>query len=271
MLFRDAIPLIATVTLAGSLQAQTIQTTYPVIYSSANTDRASIGKVNADSLWDVATIDVAAQQVLLRTAIDANSFAQAQAFVFSFPRDVELADLNADGFADMIVTNGGTDSRAYLYINNGVGTEVFLSATQFATPPDRIIVSDRCGDTYPEVFIFDASGNAIAAYSDWASGLQAVTINNNYGGPTCEPPANFATPPQVPCGDEPVCSTSPTDPGAQACVEASNCRAAKCKWAACVLYENGDYNWFQWAGAMLACGAVHDAEIVGCIRAVVGN
>ena len=70
-----------------------------------------------------------------------------------------------------------------------------------------------------------------------------------------------------PCNDytEPACNPSETVPGIQDCMRAAMCRSDKCHWAACIELNSGG-TWFGWIGANLACGAVTDLELTGCLR-----
>jgi hypothetical protein len=77
------------------------------------------------------------------------------------PSAIQVADVNADGYPDLIVTNAA-DSTVSILLNNGSGSFTVGSTVPVGSNPYAIAVGDFNGDGHLDLAIANALGNSIS-------------------------------------------------------------------------------------------------------------
>lgn len=180
------------------------------------------------------------------------------------PRAVAVADLDFDGRNDLVVASGDLE-QVLVYLFNPT-TNTFELANAVAVPfrPALVDVESGCSIGTPIVLVQDEAQSEIVAVLDVVGDSVVEVVDEHYV-PICTRAAAANCDDDYVTSVEGECSRTPIDGGIAACFEAVDCRLGDCKWAACVLWAAGDYNFFRYAGARLACAAVFDVELVGCV------
>lgn len=125
-----------------------------------------------------------------------------------------------------------------------------------------IVPLDICQDGLPEILVATRDLSAVSLVQDELTGFNVVPVDliTGEGLPDCEratTACNNAT--------EPDCDPNPTDPGIQACLEATSCRRDKCSWAACIHYHYEGGWKVTFVTENLACASVSLIERVACL------
>jgi Ca2+-binding RTX toxin-like protein len=128
----------------------------------------AVNKLNADSFPDIVVANTNSPNisVLLGTGrTGKESFRDATRFNVGFdPTSVAVSDLNADTFADLVMTNyssGGNNVSVLL--GDGIGS--FRAATSFDVgflQPVSVAVSDLNADTFPDIVVANQGSNNVS-------------------------------------------------------------------------------------------------------------
>ena len=141
------------------------------------------GDLNNDGFDDVAVADVGSSQfsILLGNGTGAllprTDFALASA-----PYTIALADMNADGLADVVTVLGNN----MVSVNAGNGSGGFGSAATFATPvgPVHAEVGDLNGDGRPDIATANQYSNSISVlFGNGTGGFRARSDITSLAGP----------------------------------------------------------------------------------------
>ena len=94
------------------------------------------------------------------TALYDPSFAPQMTYAVSAPVWIASADLNGDGYADLVVT--GAFSGVFVLLGNGDGT--FAAPVSYATgmDPSSVVVADVSGDGKPDLIVTDAYSSSVS-------------------------------------------------------------------------------------------------------------
>ncbi len=231
----------------------------PFFSSTVSVEAADL---NEDGLLDVAVARAHVQRLDIYLAVDENTFGEPLSYPCVTPAGVAMSDLDADGLADVAIAS--TSAHAVVLMRNeGDGSLAPWTEIPLPGAPNRVTILDILANgPFPEILIGDGSDTPmwLALYDE----AQAAWIV--YDVEELERRGIFGW---SDCGPEPNCSETPGGPGVQACMAAARCRAFKCDWAACTLHEQGEAGWLETAAAHLACATIEEAELVGCLGAVI--
>ena len=154
----------------------------------------AVGDLNGDGAQDVALTDNVGVKVLLHTgAASATTFAAPlTVFTQTVNADViganlvAIADVNGDGFNDLVVTDpgpsGGAAPTVSVLLQDAAHPGQFLAAVSYPTAPgslaQSIVVTDVNGDGHPDIVIGGTS--AVTVLLQNASGLGTFMAAANY-------------------------------------------------------------------------------------------
>jgi len=128
--------------------------------------QVAAGDVNRDFLPDLAVAHEGSSEVTMFLNLNNHQFgAQVSYPLSAAPRRVQLADLNRDGFPELLVLTA--DNRLQIFQHTGVP-----GATRYGTPillatgsdPVTMQVVDVDGDQYPDVVVGCAGDNTVRVY-----------------------------------------------------------------------------------------------------------
>ena len=174
-----ALALVALLTCSARAQTPTFAAvaTYPT-GAVGNPFGLAVGDVNGDGQPDllVATAISDAVGVLLGTG---NGTFQAITMYSSgsssSPRNLKVADINGDGFPDLVTANSGNNSISLL-LGNGTGT--FPSVTTYPmgynSQPWDVAVADVNGDGRLDILTTYSITSQVAVLLNTSSGIQAA-------------------------------------------------------------------------------------------------
>jgi len=150
----------------------------------------AIGDVNHDGMPDVVVTDAAGVKVFMHAA-DPNSatflapvtvFTQTPNVAFSGANYVAIADVNGDGYADLVITDPGpygpTPPTVNVLLQDAAAPGTFLAAASYPVSQGRvaqaITVADVNGDGLPDVLYGDSAGVSVLLQSATAPGTFAA-------------------------------------------------------------------------------------------------
>ena len=147
--------------------------------------RLAVGDINGDGLADLVTANSSTNDVsvLLANSIGIPMFRPVASYpAGSSPTSVALADLNADGVSDVVVTNASTNSVNVL-MNNTNGTFQSPLSYPAGASPSAVVVGNFNGDhspsgkPYNDLAVVNASSsNAVSALLSAANWSTPSTI-----------------------------------------------------------------------------------------------
>jgi hypothetical protein len=167
----DGIPDLVSADFNVSLFVQTSPGVFaaPVGLYSAGANWVAVGDLNHDGSLDVALTDAVGVKVLFHTGAASSTTYAAPVTVFTQTLNdfvqganiIAIADVNGDGFEDLIITDpgpsGGGAPTVNVLLQNAAAPGTFLAAVAYATPPQNlalsIVVTDVNGDGHPDIVI----------------------------------------------------------------------------------------------------------------------
>lgn len=154
-------------------------------------DSVAVGDFNHDGLQDLAVsyLEDNAVRVLLNNGTGPSNFNPATAYtVGKQPYFIAAADLNADGYDDLVTVNT-TDGTVSVLLNNGVtspGTFGTAQTYPVGRLPFQVAIGDLNGDGIPDLAVTNMGGNSVsilfgAAGGTFTTGPTLATGVNPFG------------------------------------------------------------------------------------------
>jgi FG-GAP-like repeat/FG-GAP repeat len=166
----------------------------PIALYPGGANWVAVGDLNGDGAQDVALTDAVGVKVLLHTgAVSATTFA-APVIVFTQTVNADviganviaIADVNGDGFNDLVITDpgptGGAAPTVSVLLQDAAHPGQFLPAVSYPTAPgslaQSIVVTDINGDGHPDIVI--GGTNAVTVLLQNASSPGTFMAAANY-------------------------------------------------------------------------------------------
>jgi hypothetical protein len=192
----DGLPDLVSADFNVSLFIQTSPGAFatPIALYPGGANWVAVGDLNGDGAQDVALTDTVGVKVLLHTgAVSATTFAApVTVFTQTVNADViganviAIADVNGDGFNDLVITDpgptGGAAPTVSVLLQDSAHPGQFLPAVSYPTAPgslaQSIIVTDINGDGHPDIVI--GGTNAVSVLLQNASSPGTFMAAANY-------------------------------------------------------------------------------------------
>src|ERR1700680_2265950 len=192
----DGLPDLVSADFNVSLFIQTSPGAFatPIALYPGGANWVAVGDLNGDGAPDVALTDAVGVKVLLHTgAVSATTFAApVTVFTQTLNADViganviAIADVNGDGFNDLVITDpgptGGAAPTVSVLLQDATHPGQFLPAVSYPTAPgslaQSIVVTDINGDGHPDIVI--GGTNAVSVLLQNASSPGTFMAAANY-------------------------------------------------------------------------------------------
>lgn len=149
----------------------------PVSLYSGGANWVAVGDLNGDGAPDIALTDAEGVKVLFHTgAVSATTYAAPVPVFTQTPNAhlqganiIAIADLNGDGFKDLIITDpgptGGASPTVSVLLQDAAHPGQFLAAVAYPALPQSlsqsIIIADVNGDGHPDIVIGGSGGVSV--------------------------------------------------------------------------------------------------------------
>ena len=175
----DGMPDLVSADFNVSLFVQTAPGTFasPVSLYAGGANWVAVGDLNGDGAPDVALTDAVGVKVLFHTgAVSATTYAAPVTVFTQTPNAnlqganiIAIADINGDGFMDLIITDpgptGGAAPTVSVLLQDAAHPGQFLAPGAYPTQPQSlsqsIIVADVNGDGHPDIVIGGWAGVSV--------------------------------------------------------------------------------------------------------------
>ncbi|MGA8708879.1 MAG: VCBS repeat-containing protein [Steroidobacteraceae bacterium] len=196
----DGLPDIVSADFNVSLFLQTAPGVFaaPVTLYSGGANWVAVGDLNHDGIADIALADATGVKVLMHTGAASAStyaapitmFTQTANAHLSGANVVAIADVNGDGYDDLIITDpgptGGAMPTVSVLLQNAASPGTFLTPVSYAIAPQSlvqsIVVTDVNGDGHPDIVI--GGSNAVTVL------LQDTATPGTFGAASIYPASN---------------------------------------------------------------------------------
>jgi len=191
----DGLPDLISADFNVSLFVQTSPGAFasPISLYSGGANWVAVGDLNGDGAQDIALTDNVGVKVLLHTgAASATTFAAPVAvFTQTINADVvganliAIADVNGDGFNDLVITDpgpsGGAAPTVSVLLQDATHPGQFLAAVSYPTAPGSlatsIIVTDVNGDGHPDIVIGGTNAVSVLLQNASSPGTFIAAVN----------------------------------------------------------------------------------------------
>ncbi|MDA1049276.1 MAG: FG-GAP-like repeat-containing protein [Planctomycetota bacterium] len=131
-------------------------------------DSVKLADLNQDGALDLVMVDSGSDQVAVRLNDGAGNFSSIVAYeVGDFPVDLDVADVDGDGLADVVTANQGPQFGSFTLLGDsvsllrGLGDGTFLAAEHFSagnplaggTFPSDVVIADLNNDDTPDLVV----------------------------------------------------------------------------------------------------------------------
>src|ERR1700677_102031 len=167
----DGVPDLVSADFNVSLLVQTSPGTFaaPVSLYPGGANWVALGDLNGDGAADVALTDNVGVKVLMHTGAASSTTFAAPVSVFTQTPNasvaganlIAIADVNGDGFNDLVITDpgptGGATPTVSVLLQDATHPGQFLAAVSYPIAPmsaaTSIVVTDVNGDGHPDIII----------------------------------------------------------------------------------------------------------------------
>jgi hypothetical protein len=195
----DGMPDLVSADFNVSLFVQTAPGTFaaPVSLYAGGANWVAVGDLNGDGAPDVALTDAVGVKVLFHTGAAAATTYAAPVTVFTQTLNANLqganiiaiADVNGDGFMDLIITDpgptGGAAPTVSVLLQDAAHPGQFLAPVAYPTLPQSlsqsIIVADVNGDGHPDIVI--GGWNGVSVFLQDAANPGTFLARTDYNAP----------------------------------------------------------------------------------------
>jgi len=191
----DGLPDLVSADFNVSLFLQTSAGVFgaPIPLYTGGANWVAVGDLNHDGFPDVALTDATGVKVLMHTGAAAATTYAAPVTVFTQTANANLAganviaiaDVNGDGFNDLIITDpgptGGSAPTVSVLLQDAASPGTFLAPVSYAIAPNSlvqsIVVADVNGDSLPDIVIGGSNAVSVLLQNPAALGTFAAATN----------------------------------------------------------------------------------------------
>lgn len=175
----DGLPDLVSADYNVSLFLQTSAGVFasPVSLYPGGANWVAVGDLNGDGIADIALTDAFGVKLLMHTgAVGATTYAAPVSILAQTPNSnvnraslIAIADVNGDGFNDLLITDpgprGGTAPLVWVLLQDATHPGTFLAPVSYATAPyslaTSIVVTDVNGDGFADVIIGGTTATSV--------------------------------------------------------------------------------------------------------------
>jgi hypothetical protein len=129
---------------------------------------------------DMVVVNSAANNIEVFFGNGVNFGAPASYKVGNGPTSVAIADVNGDGFPDIVVTNG-TDNTVTVLLGNGQGKFTAKPLIATGATPVSVAIADFNGDSIPDLAVANSVGNSVSIFLGNGNGTFQAPTNISAG------------------------------------------------------------------------------------------
>jgi hypothetical protein len=191
----DGLPDLVSADFNVSLFLQTSAGVFaaPIPLYTGGANWVAVGDLNHDGSSDVALTDATGVKVLMHTGAAAATTYAAPVSVFAQTANAHLAganviaiaDVNGDGFNDLIITDpgptGGSAPSVSVLLQNAASPGTFLAPVSYPIAPQSlvqsIVVADVNGDSLPDIVIGGSTAVSVLLQNPATAGTFMAATN----------------------------------------------------------------------------------------------
>lgn len=195
----DGLPDLVSADFNVSLFLQTSAGVFasPVSLYSGGANWVAVGDLNGDGIPDIALADAVGVKLLMHTGAAGTTTYAAPVSIFTQTANasvrganvIAIADVNGDGFNDLVITDpgptGGATPTVSVLLQDATHPGTFLAPVSYAIAPyslaTSIVVTDVNGDGFPDIIVGGTMATSVL--------LQSPTNRGTFGAAS-----NYATP-----------------------------------------------------------------------------
>ena len=195
----DGLPDLVSADFNVSLFLQTSPGVFanPVSLYPGGANWVAVGDLNGDGMPDIAVSDAVGVKLLMHTGAASATTYAAPVAIFTQTQNnavqganvVAIADVNGDGFNDLVITDpgpsGGASPTVSILLQDATHAGQFLAPVSYAIAPysvaTSIVVTDVNGDGFPDIVIGGTTSTSVL--------LQNPAVRGTF-----MPSSNYATP-----------------------------------------------------------------------------
>jgi hypothetical protein len=191
----DGLPDLVSADFNVSLFLQTSAGVFaaPIPLYTGGANWVAVGDLNHDGFPDVALTDATGVKILMHTGAAAATTYAAPVTVFTQTANanvaganvIAIADVNGDGFNDLIITDpgptGGSAPTVSVLLQNAASPGTFLAPVSYPIAPhslvQSIVVADVNGDALPDIVIGGSNAVTVLLQNPATAGTFAAATN----------------------------------------------------------------------------------------------
>jgi hypothetical protein len=175
----DGMPDLVSADFNVSLFLQTSPGVFasPISLYPAGANWVAVGDLNGDGMPDIALADAVGVKLLMHTGAASSTTYAAPVPIFTQTQNngvrganiVAIADVNGDGFNDLVITDpgptGGASPTVSVLLQDATHPGQFLAPVTYATAPNSlatsIVVTDVNGDGLPDIVVGGTAATSV--------------------------------------------------------------------------------------------------------------